>query len=339
MSQQVYSKLFTFINNDLFKKWLEVFFLASIVPLVGLMVNHQDPFLIEGSFTWFLVPCSLILLRFGAMYGFLSIAIYGSGFFIHSAITNNNINIQELSLVLLGPIILLAAIALISDFHLRKLKQLKAEISSKEESIKVLNKNFQLQKDAYNHLQIQLATTSNDHQDKIENFCEKFVEKCAVPPVSYNLDVIVTRLMPLFSLIPWIQSSALYLVEPYLTEPSNILSSSKKSSTGVAPITTYRNPNPPTLVLGEEPLIVNAFQHHSLSYYSPSDHPIQSDNNLVACLPICDASNKVWAILAVFECSPHAFTDEHFEQLKHYGLIAGELIKECYEEAPAQIRA
>ena len=301
-------------------KLIEIILLTLIIPIIGFSQFPQDPFLLQNDFLWFIIPLSLLIMRYGFWVGLCSISLYVISIMFYYYPNSLNVSIKDITSFILGPTLLMIGIGLFSDLKIRQSKKTLKRLNSMKQQLEQHQRDLFLLKKTHDQLQEKLATGFNQPQDPIDNFIEKYQKKNGLPPVCFDLEILISRLMPLYSQLESIQSATLH----QLLLDGNI---------NQIPTSTYgRRDNLSSPVKSHHPLIQQALKQDKLVYQGLHLVKPEQEDEIELVLPLVDSYHKVWAVLIVYSLSPIDFDHEVIDRLNYLGRLSGDLLRECFQK-------
>jgi hypothetical protein len=279
--------------------YIEIILLSLIIPMLGLIFSPNDIFFLQAEFPWIILSPLLVSLRYGTISGIISLFIIVIALLL--LIRSNNADMSQFPLHTIAGMIILSLIAgSIIEAWKQRFKKLSQEKTYMEMRLKQVD-------NAYRVLQA-------SHAQLEDKFVEKTLslrQSLALIQTDLNqypqnpLKLVAQKTLDLLAQFEWLEIAAVYAIDPKIGVVEKPLVSQGK----MAPLMADDELLQRCLKTGKPSSI-------SKSTYLQQPHKIHS--NLIAAIPIVDAKQKIWCVLAVRQMQ---FTEFHQQNINLLSLI------------------
>jgi len=286
--------------------WTETILLTLFVPLMGYLINNEDPFFLSYTFPWLLFASLLPAIRYGFGYGFASAILLVS--FISLAWEFKFVTIEYFpSSFILGLLIFTMIIGEFTDMWLRKLGRQEVINKAQKKRLDEFTRNYQLLKVSHDRLENRLASSTHSLRESLISL------KIKAKEIEGNTDVLQKISFDILSILSdfaYVQNANIFQVK------SNALISAKPLATlGKSVLIDSFNPMVRKTLETDRLVSIN----HDI--YELDDNPMNK-SSLLATVPISDTEGHIYGIVAIQEIPFVAF---HQENLQLIAVICGHI--------------
>jgi hypothetical protein len=285
--------------------WLETSGIALALLALGWLM-HRDPLFLTRPFPWPLLAPLITGLRYGFAHGFAAAFALCLGLAaawrLHLYDTTAFPASYALGLLLTGMIA-----GEFCDMWARRLRRLHLVNDYRRIRLDEFTRAYHVLKVSHDRLEQRVAGGTLSLREALATLQRQLTaaEMHRDQPL-YGLS---SRILDLFASYAWLQAAALYPVGD--------------ERIADAPCATLGTATP---LLPDDPLVDEALAHRKLVSVRPGEGALVGHSNLLACLPIVDVQDRVWAVLAVREMLFVAFHEDNLRLLAVLGGHIGDLL-------------
>jgi hypothetical protein len=286
--------------------WLETLALTFLFPAIGYQIDVSDPFYLNTQFPWLIFLSILISLRYGFLFGMISIALLIALFLLclhFNWVTTPSVIPSEM---LVGILLTTVITAEFHDIWRRKLQPLQYKHQYLQLRMDEFSRAYYLLKESHALLEQQIATSKSLHTwlRELQNQILALANHGGEP-----LEDIGDQVLDLFVNYGSIQTASIHSV-------------SKNHKINVNPVTRLGNPPPfrPT-----HPLIVEALQTGQVTSFQRESEAREYE--ILVVVPLVDVFNKIWGIVVVNEIPLFALQENTLDRFALLGGYVGDLIQ------------
>ena len=286
-------------NRYNLQSYIEILLISIIIPILGILINPSDIFFLDAPFPWIILPPLLIALRYGTVNGMISLFLIAISILFYISLKGGNLSQFPLHIVS-GMIILSLVTGEIIESWKKRFK-------AQSEEKKYMSERLQQLDNAYRILQVSHGQLEDQFVDKTLSL-RKSLEliQTDIDPKSHSpLNLIAKKMLEVLTQFEWLEIAAVYAIDDKIGIIERPLVSQGKM---------------PMLIANDD-LLNRALKTKkviSIKKSSYLDHPNKINSNLVAVVPIIDAQQKMWGILAIKQMQ---FTEFHQQNINVLGLI------------------
>ena len=279
--------------------YIEIILLSLMIPLLGLFLSPHDIFFLQAEFPWIILSPLLVSLRYGTMSGVISLFIIAIALLV--LIRLNNGDTSQFPLHTIAGMIILSLIAgSIIEAWKQRFNALTQERDYMDMRLKQVDNAYRVLQASHAQLEDKFVSKTLSLRQSLELIQTDLNQYPRNP-----LSLVAQKTLDLLAQFEWLEIAAIYAVDPKkgIVEKPLV-------SQGKMPALMEKD------VLLSRCLKSGKPSSISKSTYLQQPHKMQS--NLVAAIPIVDANQKIWCILAVRQMQ---FTEFHQQNINLLGLI------------------
>ncbi len=288
------------LNNEYnMQSYIEILLISIIIPVFGIFVNPSDIFFTEAGFPWIILPPLLIALRYGTMNGMISL-------FLIAALMLVYINLKGGDLTQF-PLHVFSGMIILSLITGEIIESWKKRFAVQTQEKKYMSTRMKQLDNAYRVLQVSHAQLEDTFVDttlslrKSLSLIQANIEQCEKNPLSF----VAKKMLEVLGQYEWLEIAGVYAVD----ENIGILE---------RPLVTQGKM--PMLIANDD-LLTRALKTAKPVNIKKSaylEHYDKINTNLLAVIPIVDAQDKIWGILAVKQMK---FTEFHQQNINLLSLV------------------
>ncbi len=288
------------------KAWIDSFVLTLILPLIGYVINSDDPFYLTYKFPWIIFAPMLIGLRYGFLFGFGNACLL-AGILALGA----SFDFKWIPFFPVETIIGMLLITLVSTEFYDLWQQRLRPLQFKYRHLKLRMEKFS---HSYHILKVSHAKLENQLTLYAKSIRTSLLELEKRMPVleEYKGDSLCgigKPILDIFSEYCQIQTASLFSVSE-----NNELGSNPIASLGY-----------PSVLSPNNQLVREAVKSGSVTSFRQIDKSFEQEALLA--IPLVDVYQKIWGIVIVYEIPMFAMQDNTLELLSLLGGHFGDLIQ------------
>jgi len=300
--------------------WFEMLLITAITLGLSAWSRPDDPFFIHSSFPWPVLGPVIVGLRYGFFFGFISDLIVLAALAL-------SLRLQWLGLPVFpyDYAIGLTATAMLAgefrDVWGRRIERLQESNDYRQIRLNEFTRNYHLLKVSHDRLEQQVAGSGHSLREGLR-FVRKKLSAESTPGLSADLAQDLLAMMVEYGNL---QKAAIFFSQL----DDNKCPTEQLSPQATAQLGTDDNLSP------DDPLIQHAINCRKLVSIHPERLNIESSNSqLLACVPLIDAQNRLWAIIAI-EMMP--FFSFQKKTLRLLAVLAGHMADLLNTHASVQV--
>lgn len=293
-------------KNVLIHEHVEYLILLIAGPVLGYIMNAQDPFFLQASFQWLMLPLMFITLRWGFERLFISLAIYAGTFTLYHGFVDGQWLPEALSMTtIIGPTLVLLVTSLCADSLLTQLRRLRSEKEELTSNLRKVVSRFRLLKVSHDSA-VSALVTHNKHA--IFSDVHKTYETLQLKYTNKELKDIphlLSEQVKVFNALDIIECAGLYPV----------VKSEKALSKPIASIGDKKPLNSSVMI------VKRALLTQGITFVDDTrlgDNIAQSEHdNILSVVPLINDKSVVYAVLCVYSFKSETTTIQQQAAL-HY---------------------
>ncbi|NOZ38070.1 MAG: hypothetical protein GXP11_08400 [Gammaproteobacteria bacterium] len=291
--------------------WFEMFLITAITLGLGAWSRPDDPFFIHSPFPWPLLGPVIVGLRYGFFFGFISDLMV-------LAVLALSLRLEwvELPVFPYDYAIGLTAIAMLvgefRDVWRRRIERLQESNDYRQVRLNEFTRNYHLLKVSHDRLEQQVAGSGHSLREGLR-FIRK---KLSSEPIDSLTPDLAQALLAMMVEYGNLQKVALFASQTDTGKhPTNLLMTEPQAKLGTSDSLRH-----------DDPLIRHCIKIRKLVSIHPEQVSNEETDNehsqLLACVPLIDAENQLWAVLAI-EMMP--FFSFQKKTLRLLAILAGHM--------------
>ncbi|MGB1257318.1 MAG: hypothetical protein ACPG51_15720 [Thiolinea sp.] len=307
---------------DLFSHWymlaqhvdtrrlmLDVVFLSSILPVVGYLLNPNDVLFLEQTFPWVAFPPVMLSLRYGWVWGGVSLCIIALYFFL-----GRLLHLIPASLIsaqfAAGTVLLVYLTGELSSRWRQQLQQYKERTKKSLLTATRLDKSLQLLHVSHSRLEESLVDVHQSLANSLRLL--EFSQAQQSLGKSQSIENVILKMHEILSGLEWLEVAAFIRVTEGRIDTEKPL-----AVTGKFTIDWNK--------FASDQMIMNALQHHK-AYMQQDWVSANEASRFLVVIPIVDVNRKIHALLTVQQITPQSFNKQNAGLLLILCQYLGELI-------------
>ena len=279
--------------------YIEILLISMIIPVLGILLKPSDIFFLDTSFPWIILPPLLIALRYGTVNGMISLFLIASSLLLYIHLKGGSLSQFPLH-VFSGMIILSLITGEIIESWKKRFQAQNDEKKYMQERLQQLDNAYRILQVSHGQLEDQFVSNTISLRKSLE------LVQTALPANKPNsLTLIANKMLDLLAQYEWLEIAGVYAID---------------SKIGILEKPLATQGKMPMLIANDD-LLNRALKTKKAislkkSTYLNAKNKINS--NLIAVIPIVDAQQKMWGVLAVKQMQ---FTEFHQQNINLLGLI------------------
>jgi len=282
-----------------FHAYIEIILLSLIVPMLGFVFSPHDIFFLQATFPWIILSPLLVSLRYGTISGIISLFIIAIALLL--LIRFNNGDMSQFPLHTIAGMIILSLIAgSIIEAWKQRFKTLTQEKTYVDMRLNQVDNAYRVLQASHAQLEDKFVGKTLSLRQSLELIQTDLNQYPRNP-----LSLVAQKTLDLLAQFEWLEIAAIYAIDPKIGIIEKPLVSQGKM---------------PPLMVNDELLkrCLASGKPSSISKSTYLQQPHKIHSNLIAAIPIVDAKQKIWCILAVRQMQ---FTEFHQQNINLLGLI------------------
>ena len=279
--------------------YIEIVLLSLIIPMLGLIFSPDDIFFLYAEFPWIILSPLLVSLRYGTMSGVISLFIISIALLLY--IRFNNGDISQFPLHTIAGMIILSLVAgSIIETWKHRFQTLSQENSYMDMRLKQVDTAYRVLHASHAQLEDKFVDKTLSLRQSLELIQTDLNQYPRNP-----LKLVAQKTLALLAQFEWLEIAAVYALDP---------------KTGIVETPLVSQGKMPPLIPNDELLqrCIKSGKPSSISKSTYLQQPHKIHSNLIAAIPIVDAKQKIWCVLAIRQMQ---FTEFHQQNINLLGLI------------------
>ena len=289
------------LNNDYnLQSYIEILILSICIPVLGIFISPDDVFFVNAGFPWIILPPLLVALRYGTINGMISLFLIAAGILFYLHLKGESLAQFPLH-IFAGMIILSLITGEIIESWKKRFSLQAQEKKYMDTRLKQLDNAYRVLQVSHGQLEDKFVDTTLSLRKSLD-LIQKEVGQDAHKPLS-SLAKKMLRLMGQFE---WLEIAGVYAVD---------------SKIGILERPLATQGKMPPLIANDD-LLTRALKTAKPINIKKSaylQHADKINSNLLAVIPIVDAQQKMWGVLAIKQMQ---FTEFHQQNINLLSVIS-----------------
>ncbi len=287
--------------------YTEIIVLSLLIPCIGIAFNSDDIFFLEASFPWIVLSPLLVSLRYGTVSAVISLFLIAITMLLHIRIVD--VALSQFPVSIFSAMVILSLItSSIIEAWKHRFNKLTQEKEYMEMRLKQVDNAYRILQASHAQLEDKFVDRTLSLRQSLE-LIQTDLNQFPLNP----LNLVAQKMLDLLSQFEWLEIAAVYGLNPN----GGVIDKPLVSQGEMLPL------------LPNDELLQRCLSEAKPSSITKSTYlqqPHKLNSNLIAVIPIVDANQKIWCVLAVRQMQFTAFHRQNINLLTLIGRYAANLL-------------